>query len=55
MSRKNKDPLRAFVKELLGIEGVEGVFLKYFPLPLTPRLKKAFDRWFNKAFEGNRR
>jgi hypothetical protein len=48
---RQKDPLREFVKELLSIEGVEEVFLKYFPLPLTPRLKRAFDKWFDKTMK----
>jgi hypothetical protein len=43
--------LRAFIRELLKIAGVKEVFLKYLPLPLTPRLKKSFDKWFNKAMK----
>jgi hypothetical protein len=45
--KKVKDPLRAFIRELLKIPGVKEVFYKHFKLP--PRLKRSFDRWYNKA------
>jgi len=46
--------LRKFVKELLSIEGVEEVFLKYFPLPTTPKLERVINKWFSKMDEGDR-
>jgi len=48
MNTKNRKLLRRFVRELLSIEGVEEVFLKYFPLPITPKLERVINKWFSK-------
>jgi hypothetical protein len=44
--KRAKDPLRAFIRELLKIPGVKEVFYRHFKIPL--RLKRSFDNWLTK-------
>ena len=50
MGSKKENRLREFIRKLLDIDGVIELFSEYFEIgmPLTPRLKRAFDKWFDK-------